>query len=148
MTAIAVFVDDAGYAIEQLSPLLPGRAAPARWVIVGCAPKLTHRIGKWVSHRNREHWREHWARTLRERLEPLFSTLPGEREWLLAREPLPELAERLRRRLGADLRLVDLRRPRLDAAAAGLAADAPGGARWAAGVAVAGSLATALALGD
>lgn len=150
MEQIAVFVDDAEHARRILAPMLAEAAGPTRWVIVGCAPKLTHRIGKWVSHRSRENWREQWARTLRQRLEPAFAAVPGEREWMVACAPLPEVSERLRRRLGADLRLLDARRPKLGATMAPVSADQPPAedTRWSAGIAVATGMATVLALSD
>ena len=43
MEKIAVFVDDAAHAGQLLRPLLAPGAEPVRWVIVGCAPRLTHR---------------------------------------------------------------------------------------------------------
>ena len=71
MERIAVFVDDVDHAQQLLAPLLAEGTPEAHWVVVACAPRMTHRIGKWVSHSSREQWREHWARNLRERLEPL-----------------------------------------------------------------------------
>jgi hypothetical protein len=150
MEQIAVFVDDVEHARRILAPMLAQAAGPTRLIVVGCAPKLTHRIGKWVSHRSRENWREQWARTMRERLEPAFASAPGEREWMVARAPLPEVSERLRRRLGADLRLLDARRPKVGVALPPVSADQPPteDTRWTAGVAVATGMATVLALSD
>ncbi|MBZ8141406.1 hypothetical protein CLD22_16055 [Rubrivivax gelatinosus] len=150
MEQIAVFVDDAEHARQILAPMLAASGLPTRWIVVGCAPKLTHRIGKWVSHRNREQWREHWVRGLRASLEPVFAATPGEREWMVARCPLPEVSERLRRRLGADLRLLDARRPKLGVAMQPVSAEQTqsDGGRWTAAAAVATGMATVLALSD
>lgn len=150
MEQIAVFVDDVEHARRILAPMLAEAGAPTRWIVVGCAPKLTHRIGKWVSHRSRENWREQWGRTLRERLEPAFASVPGELEWMVARAPLPEVSERLRRRLGADLRLLDARRPKLGATLAPVSGEQPAqqDSRWTTGLAVATGMATVLALSD
>ncbi|MCC9596686.1 MULTISPECIES: hypothetical protein [unclassified Rubrivivax] len=150
MEQIAVFVDDAEHARRILAPMLAQAAGPTRWVVVGCAPKLTHRVGKWVSHRSRENWREQWLRTLRDRLEPTFAMASGEREWMVARAPLPDVSARLRRRLGADLRLLDARRPKLGAVMPPLSAEQPAAQdhRWSTGLAVATGMATVLALTD
>lgn len=150
MEQIAVFVDDAEHARRILAPMLAQAAGPTRWVVVGCAPKLTHRVGKWVSHRSRENWREQWLRTLRDRLEPTFAMASGEREWMVARAPLPDVSARLRRRLGADLRLLDARRPKLGAVMSPLSAEQPAAQdhRWSTGLAVASGMATVLALTD
>lgn len=151
MDKIAVFVDDAEHARRLLAPLLASGAADMHWVIVGCAPRLTHRIGKWVSHSSREQWRERWLRSLRAELEPLFgANAPGPCEWLLARTPLDALVARLRVRLGADLRLLDARRPKLGVDLPPLAASAGAASRsrWATPVAVSSSLSLVLALTD
>ena len=118
MEKIAVFVDDAEYAERLLAPLLTGSADTTRWVVIACAPRLTHRIGRFASHASREQWRDRWARTLREALEPIFANA-GARDctWTLARGPLDRLAGQLRVREGSDLRLLDLRRPKLGAVA-------------------------------
>jgi len=151
MEKIAVFVDDVDHARQLLAPLLAQGAEPMHWVVVACAPRLTHRIGKWVSNSNRQQWREHWARALRQKLEPVFGDAgaPG-REWIVARGPLDALSTRLRVRLGADLRLLDARRPKLGVVLPPLLADqAPEpGSRWAAPVAVTSSLSLVLALTD
>ena len=147
MEKIAVFVDDALHAGQLLRPMLVPAAAPVQWVVVGCAPRLTHRIGKWVSHSQRQHWREHWARDMRRQLEPVFAGAPV--EWELARGPLEPLVSRLRSRVGSDLRVLDARRPKLGAAQAPLDGSVRAPAQgWAAPVAVTSSLAVMLALTD
>ena len=55
-----LFVDDAAYARDQLRLHVPANPAPAgsvHWILVACAPRMTHRISKWVSHSARENWR-------------------------------------------------------------------------------------------
>jgi len=151
MEKIAVFVDDADHARHLLEPLLAKGAGEMHWVVVACAPRLTHRIGKWVSNSNRQQWREHWARALQQKLEPLFgSSRAAGREWIVARGPLDALSTRLRLRLGADLRLLDARRPKLGATLPPLLADAAPevGSRWATPVAVTSGLSLVLALTD
>lgn len=147
MEKIAVFVDDAEHARHLLAPLLAPAAAPVQWYVIGCAPRLTHRIGKWVSHSQREHWREHWLRELRRQLEPVLRGAAA--EWQVARGPLEPLAQRLRTRVGADLRVLDARRPKLGVAQPPVDASAPAATPgWAAPVAVTSSLAVMLALTD
>src|SRR6476659_669829 len=51
MQKVIVYLDDPAYARQQM----PGAAAgPTHWVLVACAPRMTHRISKWVSHSARE----------------------------------------------------------------------------------------------
>jgi hypothetical protein len=59
-----VYIDDATHARQVLAPLVTGaQAATTHWVLVACAPRMTHRISKWVSHSARENWRAKWAGT-------------------------------------------------------------------------------------
>ena len=153
METIAVFVDDADHARHLLTPLLAQDGTQLRWVVVACPPRLTHRIGKWVSHSSRVQWRDHWMRTLRQQLEPLFGQAKVvNMEWLMASGPLDQLSARLRLRLGTDLRLLDARRSRLGAAHAALNAEQPATepamSRWAVPIAVTSSLAVVLAMTD
>ena len=56
MEKIILYVDDAAYAREFLAKMAAeanGRA-PRHWVLVACAPRMTRRISKWVSHSARE----------------------------------------------------------------------------------------------
>jgi hypothetical protein len=147
MEMIAAFVDDAAHALRVLKPL----ASPGtHWVLVGCAPKLTHRVSKWVSHSNREQWRARWAAQLFEQLRP---QLPGARmDTLVARRPLPEVAQQLQLRHGRGLRLVDARRPRVghvhEALPADLVEAAPMQDRWTVPIAITSGLSLVLTLSD
>jgi hypothetical protein len=153
MEKIAVFVDDAEHAKQLLAPMLAQGAHPVRWVIVACPPRLTHRIGKWVSNAGREQFRERWARTLRDRLEPTLARAPigGGPDWLVAGGPLDRFADGLRARFGTDLRVLDARRPKLGVdlpPLVGGAKPATPGRRWATPIAVSSSLSVMLALTD
>ena len=62
MDKIIVYVDDADHAQQLLAPLAAKEPAHQRhWVLVACAPRMTHRVSKWVSHSARESWRNKWA---------------------------------------------------------------------------------------
>ena len=51
MDKIIVYVDDADHAQQLLAPLVANEPAHQRhWVLVACAPRMTHRVSKWVSH--------------------------------------------------------------------------------------------------
>ena len=150
METIVVFVDDADHAARLLQPLLESEAN-ARWVLVACAPRLTHRIGKWVSHGNRERWRQHWAERLLATLTPLFARCPADSvESLLARDPLVRVTAQLRKRLGPELRVFDARRPKLGQALEPVTAAQPSerSTRWAAPIALSSGLSALLALSD
>jgi hypothetical protein len=106
---IVVLLDDAGYARQQLAPRPSGTGdmQQQRWILVACAPRMTHRVSKWVSHGAREHWRSKWAHKLFGELDGWLVEHHPDAERVLARGPLPELLEDLQ----AD-EVLDLRRPK------------------------------------
>lgn len=113
MDKIAVFIDDAAYARSILQPLM-GSATPTHCVLVACPPRLSRRIGKWVSHAQREQWRDKWADRLFREVVPLVRVVAGGKvERLKADQPLADFSAQLRSRLGSDLLLLDARRPKL-----------------------------------
>ena len=65
MDNIIVYVDDASYALQMLQPMLPSVEStvqgPTRWIVVGCAPRVTHHVSKFVTHSARENWRRKWS---------------------------------------------------------------------------------------
>jgi hypothetical protein len=118
MRTIAVLVDDASYTQGRLDGALKreelarGSAASgpaADWVLIACAPRLTHRVSKWVSHGAREHWRTKWAHKLFGQLDPWLNARGlGEAHRLLAKGPLQELLDELQ-----PDEVIDARRPKL-----------------------------------
>lgn len=109
MDNIIVYVDDAAHARQQLAGVL-AQGGQRRWLVVACAPRMTQRIGKWVSHGSRENWRNKWSQKLFDQLLPSFgggaTVVP-----VLAKEPLPELTARLQVEHGP-AQVVDARRPK------------------------------------
>ncbi|MDO8279877.1 MAG: hypothetical protein Q7T63_17360 [Burkholderiaceae bacterium] len=117
METIIVYVDDAAYARQQLAPMsnahAAGQAASSgtRWVLVACAPRMTHRIGKWVSHSARESWRAKWAEKLFAQLQPEMQAHGDSVNTVLAKGPLPALTAQLKAEHGP-ARVMDARRPK------------------------------------
>ncbi|XAH23279.1 hypothetical protein AAFF27_25430 [Xylophilus sp. GW821-FHT01B05] len=113
MDKIIVYVDDAAYAQQQLAPLRGSAAHPqaAHWVVVACAPRMTHRISKWVSHSARENWRAKWADKLFGQTLPWLASRGDTVVPVLAKGPLPELTERLLSE-NPGARVLDARRPK------------------------------------
>ena len=76
MDKIIVYLDDAAYAKQQLAPMVTSTAdvanAATYWVLVACAPRMTQRISKWVSHSARENWRAKWADKLFTQVVPQY----------------------------------------------------------------------------
>jgi hypothetical protein len=101
MDKVIVYVDDAAHAQQILAPLLAGGAAAGtHWVLVACAPRMTHRVSKWVSHRARENWRDKWADKLFAQLLPWLRSGGNSVTTVLAKGPLPELTAQLQAELG------------------------------------------------
>ena len=127
MDKIIVYVDDAAYAQQQLAPMksrFPANAPGQRtqWIVVACAPRMTHRISKWVSHSAREKWRAEWADKLFRALAPELESGGDEVVTVLAKTPLTALTERLKHEHGTG-RVMDARRPKLGQPLAPLTAE-------------------------
>ena len=113
MDNIIVYVDDAAYALHLLQPMLPSGDArgPTRWIVVGCAPRVTHHASKWVTHSARESWRGKWAEKVFAQLLPLLQQEGDTVVTQLAQSTLCTQTESLIKRHGA-ARVLDARRPK------------------------------------
>ena len=113
MNNIIVYVDDAAYAMAILQPLQATGSphGPVRWIVVGCAPRVTHRVSKWVTHSARESWRGKWADKVFAQLTPLLRQGHDTVVTLLADSALPLQTETLcAQYVGAQV--LDARRPK------------------------------------
>lgn len=128
MEKIIVYLDDAAYAQQQLAPMTSGRvpnAAPAtHWVLVACAPRMTQRISKWVSHAARQNWRAKWAEKLFAQIVPQLQQGGDGVTTVLAKGPLPELTRQLSAQ-HATTRVLDARRPKFGQDLQPVTADQP-----------------------
>ncbi len=113
MDNIIVYVDDAAYALQMLQPMLAagGSRMPTRWIVVGCAPRVTHRVSKWITHSARQVWREKWADKVFGQLLPLLQKEGDSVLTQLAQTTLMAQTESLVREHGA-ARVLDARRPK------------------------------------
>ena len=115
METIFVYLDDASYAQPLLESMSRApHAKQTHWVLVACAPRITHRVSKWVSNRSRENWRNKWADKLFAETLPMLQSEGCQVTAVLARGPLAELLEEWNAKLGQMPQIVDLRRPKLD----------------------------------
>ena len=118
MNPVIVYVDDAAYAQPMLEALAgSSQAASSHWLLVACAPRMTHRVSKWVSHRARENWRGKWADKLFAALVPVMATSGAKVTPVLAKGPLTELIAELQQEHGT-AQIIDARRPKQEAAQA------------------------------
>ena len=113
MNNIIVYVDDAAYALQILQPMRGADSAsgPVRWIVVGCAPRVTHRVSKWVTHSARESWRGKWADKVFAQLQPLLQQGGDTAVTLLAEGALPLQTQALIGQYG-HARVLDARRPK------------------------------------
>ena len=111
MEKIIVYLDDAEHAHQQLAPMKLATSAATHWVLVACAPRMTHRISKWVSHSARENWRAKWADKLFDQIVPQLQANGDTVTQVLAKGPLPELTRKLSAEY-AGARVLDARRPK------------------------------------
>lgn len=113
MDNIIVYVDDASYALQMLQPMRADGASrnPARWIVVGCAPRVTHRASKWVTNSARESWRGKWAEKVFAQLTPLLQQDGDTVITKLAQTTLSAQTENLIREYGV-ARVLDARRPK------------------------------------
>lgn len=144
MEKIIVYLDDAEFAQRQLAPMRGGepalQASPGtHWVLVACAPRMTQRISKWVSHSARENWRAKWAEKLFEKIVPQLQGAGDRVTTELAKGHLPDLTRRLVAQHGA-ARILDARRPKFGQELQPVTADQPASkeSRWEVPGAVAG----------
>lgn len=116
MDNIIVYVDDASYALQMLEPMLSaGQQAktlgPTRWIVVGCAPRVTHHVSKFVTHSARENWRRKWSEKVFGLVVPTLQQEGNEVVTLLAQATLAAQTEALIRTHGT-ARVLDARRPK------------------------------------
>lgn len=119
METIIVYVDDADYAQLSLPAALQSqKARSAHWILVGCAPRITHRVSRFVSNRARESWRTKWADRLFQEYGAIFEAQGVKFTSILAREPLPQLLQNLQAQHGTGIQVMDMRRPKTHEAVA------------------------------
>jgi hypothetical protein len=113
MDNIIVYVDDAAYAKHLLQPMLTSGDArsPTRWIVVGCAPRVTHHVSKWVTHSARQSWRGKWAEKVFSQLTPLLEKDGDSVLTQLAENELCAQTESLVKTYGV-ARVLDARRPK------------------------------------
>lgn len=118
METIIVYIDDADYAMQLLAPMLPESAeTPTRWVLVGCAPRITRHISKFVTQSARNGWRDSWADKVFSQVIPYLQNSHRPLDTVItqlapSRQALCELTKTLTRQYSAR-HVLDARRPKL-----------------------------------
>lgn len=114
MDNIIVYVDDASHAVQMLQPMVaPGSASgPTRWILVGCAPRVTQQASRFVTHSARDGLRRKWADKVFGQVTPLLQKEGHAVVTLVAQGPLIAQTEALLMEHGT-ARVLDARRPKL-----------------------------------
>lgn len=118
MENIIVFIDDADYAIKLLEPMLPQQIhSPTRWVLVGCAPRVTRHISKFVTQSARAGWRGSWADKVFAQVAPQLQNQARPQDSVITqvappRQSLCVLTSELTRQYSAR-HVLDARRPKM-----------------------------------
>ncbi len=113
MDNIIVYVDDAAYGLQLLQPMLQSTdsAAPARWMVVGCPPRMTRHVSKWLARSARDSWRVKWAEKVFFQLTPWLTKNGDEVHTYMAKADLAGQTESLIKQHG-QARILDARRPK------------------------------------
>ena len=113
MDNIIVYVDDATHALQMLQSMCTPNSgrSPTRWLLVGCAPRVTNHASKWVTNSARESWRGKWAEKTFLRLLPMLQQDGDTVVTHIGQATLHKQTELLIRQYGA-ARVLDARRPK------------------------------------
>ncbi len=113
MDNIIVYVDDAAYGQQLLQPMLQGMGSEVttRWLVVGCPPRMTHRVSKWLARSSRDSWRAKWAEKVFAQLSPLLVKNGDEVHTYMAKTDLTSQTASLMQQHGV-ARILDARRPK------------------------------------
>ena len=115
METFIVYIDDKQYALQQLVPMLPTNskgASAARWVLIGCPPRLNRHTGRWLTQTAQKKWRSEWTHQTTSEARELLESAGNEVSVRTAHGSLAELTKQLKGELGI-ARVIDARRPKL-----------------------------------
>jgi hypothetical protein len=114
MDRLIVFLDDAPHAWGVIEPVLRNGAGSAQrqWILVACAPRVTHHVSKWVTHRARESWRGKWSDKIFAQIVPRLQAAGQQVQVCTGKSNMDGQADVLLREYGP-ARLIDARRPKL-----------------------------------
>jgi hypothetical protein len=62
METFVIFANDKTHVMNQVLPLLEDANA-AKWVLVGCPPRVTRHAGKWLTQRALKRFKDEWTET-------------------------------------------------------------------------------------
>ena len=132
MQTMIVCIDDADYAMRLLQPMLQtlpllpllpslpslphANPIPTRWVLVGCAPRLSRHARKWVPRSAYLSWQQSWADAVFAQIKTQIHQQPRATDAVdtrlaLSSQNLCELVETLTQQYGQS-RVLDARRPK------------------------------------
>lgn len=130
METFVIYLNDKTHALNQVLPMLE-ETQTARWVLVGCPPRLNRHTGQWLTHRAQKKYRDDWTQTHTQPLVALLAQHQQEVVVRTAQKSLLQMTKQLRAEFG-HIRIVDARRARaIEALPAVVAEQKPQSSPWA-----------------
>jgi hypothetical protein len=115
METFIVYIDDKQYARQQVIPMLPVNGhtlQAAKWILIGCPPRLNRHTGRFLTHTAQKKWRHEWTQEataeLADKLEKGGNTVSVR----VVNGALSELTKQIKAEVGP-ARVIDARRPKL-----------------------------------
>ena len=115
METFIVYINDKQYALQQLVPMLPVNGTPsvtAKWILIGCPPRLKRHTSRWLTQPAQKKWRQTWTQELTEDVVRLLEASGNEVSVITAHGALVQLTKQIKGEVG-HARVVDARRPKL-----------------------------------
>lgn len=123
MENFIVYIDDAEHAERQIIPMLASHSG-ARWILVGCPPRLHRHAGRWLTQPALKRWRQDWTHETVGELARLIRERGDEAVIRTAHGPLADFTRQLKGEWGL-ARVLDARRPKLGTALEPVTAEQP-----------------------
>jgi len=115
METFIVYIDDKQYALQQLVPMLSANgasSASAKWVLIGCPPRLNRHTSRWLTHTAQKKWRQTWTQETTAEVVQMLEATGNQVSVLTAHGALVQLTKQIKGELG-HARVIDARRPKL-----------------------------------
>jgi hypothetical protein len=107
METFVIFVNDKTHAMNQVLPLLEDATA-AKWVLVGCPPRVTRHAGKWLTQRALNKFNDEWTATNLHDIGQLLKQRGDSVITRVAKASLLQMTQTLKSEFGA-IRIIDAR---------------------------------------
>jgi hypothetical protein len=107
METFVIFANDKTHVMNQVLPLLENANA-AKWVLVGCPPRVTRHAGKWLTQRALKRFKTEWTDTHLSEVAELLKQRGDNVVTRVAMASLLQMTKALKAEFGP-LRIIDAR---------------------------------------